>query len=109
MFSRPYNDSKSNKVNLCKHLSCPSAFDHVCWVYENNEEHRTVLVEFVKEGLRNNEKVVIVYGSIMMKAQILGRVQLSGESTDKKIRLFVRRQHQPSSSPCDQTIAVASI
>jgi anti-anti-sigma regulatory factor len=32
--------------------------DHVCWIYDSDEEHRKTLTHFVKEGLERDERVL---------------------------------------------------
>jgi len=35
--------------------------DHLCWVYETDEEHRSVLIPFLSQGVENDEKILFIW------------------------------------------------
>ena len=34
--------------------------DHLCWVYDTEEEHRAVITPFLRQGLERGEKVLYI-------------------------------------------------
>ncbi|MBU0702384.1 MAG: MEDS domain-containing protein, partial [Chloroflexi bacterium] len=51
--------------------------DHLCCIYETEEEHRAVLTPFLREGLERGEKVVYIVDACTAET-ILGYLQDSG-------------------------------
>ncbi len=43
---------------------------HVCWMYDNDEVHEEIMVEFIVEGIKLHHKVVCVVAGAETMARV---------------------------------------
>lgn len=55
--------------------------EHLCWLYETEEEHRAVLTQFLSQGLKRGEKILYV-GDSHTAEVILGYLRDAGLEVD---------------------------
>jgi len=56
--------------------------DHLCWLYETDEEHRALVVRFVRQGIERGEKVLYITDAHTVEA-ILDDLRKGGLSVDR--------------------------
>ncbi|MBS3766428.1 MEDS domain-containing protein, partial [Candidatus Bipolaricaulota bacterium] len=56
--------------------------DHLCFIHENETQHKNVLTPFIKEGLEANQKVVYILDS-STKEEIIGYLENLKQSPEK--------------------------
>src|SRR5919206_1845948 len=61
------------------------AGDHICWVYESDEEHRDVLTHFLKDGLERNERVLYL-ARRFTATRVTGYLQDAGVAAEDVLR-----------------------
>lgn len=61
------------------------AGDHICWVYESDEEHRDVLTRFLKEGLARHERVLYL-ARRFTASKVMGYLQDAGVAAEEYLR-----------------------
>lgn len=54
-YNQPLNDDTVNRM-----IANLKPGNHVCWIYQNEEEHRAVITPLIQQGLERGEKVVYI-------------------------------------------------
>ena len=57
--------------------------EHLCWLYETEEEHRAVLTSFIRQGLEREEKVLYIVDAHTAET-VLGYLRDDGLETDPR-------------------------
>ncbi len=53
-------ENMSTSADLHKKISILRPGDHLCCIYETEEEHRALLTPYIRQGLERNEKVIYI-------------------------------------------------
>ena len=66
-------------MNEFQELSNLEPGEHLCWIYESEEEHRSLLTPYLRQGLEHGEKIIYIVDNHSEK-EILGYLRDDGVS-----------------------------
>ncbi len=72
-------------MNEFQELSNLEPGEHLCWIYESEEEHRSLLTPYLRQGLEQGEKIIYIVDNHSEK-EILGYLRDDGVSVKPYIK-----------------------